>query len=347
MTITNENMGDELHQTAKHLYAVTDQENSHPHDEGVFIATSSSEKFYQPAQGILIAEKTKEVNGGKVHIGSYLTDRASHRTGIYIPDGYDHNANWPTVLMTTPLGTAAEGHNARVARSMMRRNFVVVAKGPPRYHGPTLKALTLTEDTNEMFGLQKEVESSGLIAPSKEIIMYGESQGAMKALGGLVIGQFYGKETIDALAVDPCYFKKIDLRRPDKQAIRLLGMLQGTASFIKSTTSEDRRELAKTFNLKDLPHHILVIPVLVSGETGKFLDHIPEDQHFTVPLFAKRGISEARKARAELKERFSNVDARLYNQYGHVDGIMSPETASLRDAMLFEKAKKYDMPPAA
>jgi len=292
--------------------------------------------FYEPVPGVLIQSTEKLVDRGTIKIGSYLTKRASHRVGIYLPSGQTEQSNPPVVLMTTALGTGVKGHNQIVAEEMMRAGAVVIVKGPPRYSGPTIRALTLAEDANEMFGLLDEVERSGVIGGIDKLLLYGESQAAMKALGGLAVAHGYGREVADALIVAACYWRRANLWKIHKQVDRLVGIGRGIGSFIAESSFEQKIKLRATFSLKDLHHHIIVVPVLTSGETGAFVPEIPTAQTFTNLAFAKDGNSSPRQAQADLKDRFPNVEARVLDDYGHVDGIMSPETAALRSIMILE-----------
>jgi hypothetical protein len=299
--------------------------------------------LYIPEAGYVTEDKTKELAGGKVLIGSYYTTRASHRVGIYVPDGFDPEAKKPVVLMTSPLGTGAKGHNQEVATQMMQKGYAVIFKGPPRYYGPTLQALTLAEDANEMFGLVNAINQEGKLGEIEELILYGESQAAMKLYMELAIKDKYGYETVGAMPVAACYMRQINWKRPHRQIRRLMSMGTGALRVARNMSLEDVKKLRGTVSLKDGHHHVIVLPVLVSGETGQALDHIDPEQEFTDILFGRDGYSKPRRQAAEIEKRFPNAEVHVYPQYGHVDGIMSPETRMHRELMLFEIAKRYDM----
>lgn len=293
--------------------------------------------LYRPSEGEVTIDKTKSVEGGELLVSSYLSNVADHRIGVYTPDDYDDRS--PTIIMNTALGTGGRGHNQVVAESMMRRGYRVFVKGPPRYKSPTLRALTLTQDVNETFSAFGHFEANGVINNSPDVFIYGESQGAMKGLGSLAIASSYSKTVVDALLVAPCYLRKINYYRPEKQLFRLGSMI---LSGVNYALRENNAELIKrrgTFAIKDLHHHAITIPVLASGEAGNFLQHIDEAQKFTVAFFDRDGHSKPRRASHEIQTLFPNSNVVVFNDLGHIDGIGSDEIRSLRDVVLFELKK--------
>ncbi len=307
---------------------------------GSFLPTESG--LYLPVPGLLEQKEAREIPGGDLYIAAYHSERASHPVGVYVPRGYDIEKPLPTVLMTTPLGTGPKGHNQFVAEEMMHRGFAVVLKAAPRYKRPTLHAVNLTEDANEMFGVLNSVEMAGIIGVTNEIFLYGESQAAMKALGALAIANEYGRDAIDALVVAACFLRKANLKRPDQLIGRSIDMVKGGLRYAKSVDREELQAMRGTFDIKDAHHHLIVLPVLMSGEAGTFLPHIPRLQNFTKELYGQDGHSHPLQVEADLKSRFPNVKTRILHEYGHPDGIKSPKTAALRGAMLFEIAQTYD-----
>ncbi len=303
-------------------------------DELAFEPTENP--FYQPAAGELSSDSIREIEGGKLFIGAYRSVRASHRVGVYMPDDLKTAKARPTVLKSGPLGTAAAGHNQSVAEEMMREGFVVISKGVPRYHRPRPKAISLAEDANEMFGVLQAVEQKLDLGNTDEVFIYGESQAAMKAVGAMAIAGDYNRQVIDGLVVAACFFKRLNLQHIHRQPERLIRMGLGVASFVLHTTPEIRERLKGTINFKDLHHHITVIPVLTSGETGDFLPFIPKDQKFTNLSFGRDGNSHPYHVQADLQQRFPNAKTIVLDHYGHVDGIKSEETANLRASVLKE-----------
>jgi hypothetical protein len=311
--------------------------------EGFFEPRIVEDSLYEPAPGFLLADKSKELDGGAVHIATYQSSRASHRVGIYVPEGYDTESGLPIVVMQTPLLTGVKGHNQFVAEEMMRKGFVVVKKGPPRYSGPFNRALSLTEDANEIFGALQQLDSSELVGKIQKLWVYGESQGAMKMLAAPGLANHYGFEVVNGLIVAPCYLRQINFGRPDKQIRRLAGMVMGTVRYAQTANLEDLKKMRGTVSRKDLHHHLAVLPVLISGETGTFLDYIGEEQQLTVQLFGKDGNSSPYHSAAELTTRFKNMDVRVDPSKGHVDGIKSIGVSVLRNTMLYETRKQYDV----
>lgn len=306
-----------------------------PRQSEGFLIESQGEQLYEPREGLLVEDKVREVLGGAIHCGLYHSERATHRVGVYVPSELPADSKLPTVLMTTALMTGVRGHNERVATEMMRAGFPVIVKGPPRYRHTRDRALSLTEDSNEMLGAAREVATNGIVGTVEKLLVYGESQGAMKGFGALALAGAYGFEVEDSLLVAPCYMDKIQLTRPLRQLGSLASLASGTFDYIRHTSNIDRTQLKGTFSRKDLHHHLAVVPVLVSGETGRFLPHIAPDQRFSVQLFGKDGWSRPKRTKKLLEERFTEVDVAIDERFGHIDGIMNEATTALRGAMLW------------
>ena len=283
--------------------------------------------------GSLRATDKRTVEGGTLYLGTFATGLAMHRVGIYTPSEYSLDRSVPIIAMTTPLGTGNRGHNHEVAMDMMQEGAVVIKKGPPRYYGPTLHALSLEEDENEVFKVINATEQTGLIPKDVSVSIYGESQGAMKALMAPKIGALMGREVTYILPVAPCFLEKIQWNRPDRQ-IRALANV--TLGFVRQARSMSLEEIAAkrgTVSHKDVHHHLIVLPVLTSGEAGEALVHIPPTQDGDVLVFGRDGWSKPRKTKARIEDE-TNLDVHLFDNYGHVDGILSAETKQFRHAMV-------------
>lgn len=306
-----------------------------PHDEDFFVPHGS---LYMPETGQFRPDKQKTLpDGGTLYIGTYITERAMHRTGIYTPEGYDPKSRTPIVAKTTPLGTSAKGHNQRVAEHIVSTGSVVVAKGPPRYYGPTLTALTLAEDANEMHGLLNAAEHQGIIGNAEEVYVYGESQAAMKALGFMAISKFYNRQVMDGQVVAACFIDKANLRNPAKLIRYGTSMVKGTLKVAKDMSLSDAMDLWGTLSFKDMHHHAIVLPVLLSGETGTFIPHIEDEQRASVQFFGGDKSSRPHRTSERMQSSFPNMSVTLNEEYGHVDGIMSQETKDLRH-QIFSRA---------
>ena len=57
-------------------------------DEGFLYLTTAAE-HYDPKPGLLQQDRPpKHPENGLLHIGMYSSEKASHRVGLYVPDGY-------------------------------------------------------------------------------------------------------------------------------------------------------------------------------------------------------------------------------------------------------------------
>lgn len=297
--------------------------------------------LYHPLSGSIEGNNEKSLRGGSVAIRAFHTSRASHPVGVYKPTSFDLDKKLPVVVMTTPLGTGVKGHNQDVAEQMMRSGFGVIVKGPPRYHLGRLRALSLTDDVNEMLELTREINKTGMLGNINEVVIYGESQAAMKGLGAIGLAESYGFKVVDGILAAPCYIHAADMSHPVKEVNRMVSMASSCIEFARHAGGSELGKLQGTFSMKDIHHHLAVLPVLASGETGQFLPKIKINQKFTARLFGKDGHSSPRRSQAELRAVSAQADVDIDYHYGHVDGIMSPEFASLRAAKLFEIAQNY------
>ncbi len=279
--------------------------------------------------GTLTATDRRAVEGGTLYLGTYATDLATHRVGVYAPENPSTTLRKPVVGMTTPLGTGNRGHNHNVAMEMMQDGAIVIKKGPPRYYRPTVRALSIEQDEGEVFRIINAVEQAGLIPEDSAVAMYGESQGAMKALMAPKLGAILGREVTTILPVAPCFLDRIQWHRPDRQLRALVNVTVGLARQARAMSREEITAKRGTFSRKDLHHHVIVLPVLTSGEAGDALPHIPPEQEGQVLVFGRDGWSQPRKTKARL-ERETNLEVHLFDEYGHVDGILSQETSQFR-----------------
>lgn len=153
---------------------------------GMEALSQESAFLYQPHKGALHIDASKPIDGGSLHVAHYHTSLAVHTSGIYEPDGFEAGKT-PAVAMHGALMTGVLGHNQKVATEMMQDGALVVMMGQPRYHYPKAFGLSLIEDANEMMGFLNELEDDGRFGPLERLWLYGESQGAMKAIVHLAL----------------------------------------------------------------------------------------------------------------------------------------------------------------
>lgn len=313
-----------------------------PQYEDFFVSQS---QLYMPEEGQFRPDRQKKIEGGSVIIGTYITRRAMHRTGVYLPEGYESADSNPVVVRTSALGTGIKGFNDVVSREILDTGSVVISKGPPRYYGPTLRALTQTEDANEMHGLVNAVERQGIIGASEEVWVDGQSQSAMKALGFMALSPYYNRRVENGHVVAPCFLDRANVRNPRKFIRYGTSMLQSIARAGQNIGLQELLELRETVSVKDMHHHIIVLPVLLSGETGTFLPHIDPGQEAAVDLYGLDRSSRAHRAHTKLSTLFANMDVTLHEAYGHVDGINSPETKAKRQEVFTNAVQRRDARP--
>lgn len=300
--------------------------------------------LYMPVPGVLEERfAPRKVKGGELFIGTYHTDRddrhVSHPIGIYRPDGYDPATAPPPVIKTSPLGTGTRIHNPKVALDFIDQGeSAVIFKSAPRYDGPRT-ALGLAEDANEMLGLAQAVNTNSVLGNFDRLLGYGESQAAMKLFALSAIAGRYGFKLEDMLAVAPCYIDAIDLSRPLHSAGHIGGMALSAVRHAKNVGLKETWELRRVMSRKDLHHHLAVIPVLLSGETGEALPYVPKDQKGLVVFFERDGSSDPENAVHEVKT-LTSLRTKVIPEYGHVDGIMSPDVRLLRGRLVMNAARR-------
>lgn len=305
-----------------------------PAPEGV-----SLDDLYDPVAGeVEFDMHPRAIPGGMLRIGTYESERASRRIGLYEPD--DHNPDLPTIVMHTPLGTSASGHNARVAGSFVQAGFKVELMGPPRYPGFTLRGMPLFEDANETLTMHHKLQETGDVPDHARIYVYGESQAAMKGLFTIALARKYGLEVEEAHIVAACFFDKINWLAVTRNVRGFTRMATGA---IKAALELERaafEELEGTIRHKDFHHHAVVIPVLTEGAPGQAIPLIDKLQPAHVTSFGRDVYSHPQKVR----ERFGNhpnIVVDVLRGRGHVDGILSRELADSRDVLLIQLAQKY------
>ncbi len=309
---------------------ITEIEAYHPPVEGDFLFANPVpvENLYQPHTGRLQMGAVERFNGGLKYNATYASELATHDVVVYKAG---NNAPKPTVLMTSPLWTGTHGHNDRVAQDIANQGCDVVFKAVPHYYRPD-DALTLTEDANEMHGLLNVLSQRPelRLGSLEEINVYGESQAAMKLLGVVALAGLYGREVNDGMSVAACFLWKANLHNPVKMVRYGTSMIKSVANAARDISLEEAWELRKTVSLRDVHHHIAVVPVLSSGEAGLALPHINPSQRLTNQFYGKDRTSRAHRSHRLMQSHFPNMDSYLDEKYGHVDGIRSRETKELR-----------------
>lgn len=321
-----------------------------PQQEDSFVSCGD---LYMPVSGDFRPDRQKAIPNGTLITGAYITERAMHPTRIYLPDGYTPSENNPVVARTSALGTGVKGFNDIVSREIMDAGAVVISKGPPRYYGPTLHALTQTQDANEIHGLVSAVERSGIIRSAEQIWVDGQSQSAMKALGVIAIAPSYSREVVNGHIVAACFLDRANVRNPRKFIRYGTSMLESMVragihmgkEVVATKSVEPFQELGGTVDIRDMHHHVIVLPVLMSGEAGSFLPFISAKQKAFVDFFGRDRSSRAHRAHSKISAQFPNMDISLDENYGHVDGINSPETRARRQQLFTGAVQSRDARP--
>lgn len=291
--------------------------------------------LYGPEIGQIDHPQVKILEGGITeYTTTYFTIQAMSKVRILKAQRPEHRGvtnTIPNVILTGATGTGSEGHNEDLAKQIAAAGCNVIFKGVPRYFGPR-KALRLTEDANEMHGLLNTLASFKQLklGSLESVYVYGESQAAMKLLGFIALSASYNREVVDGMAVALCYLEKAPYNNPIKLLSDWTSIVKSSINAFLHMNPQELWQAQKTFDIRDLLHHLGVIPVLMSGEAGKFLPHIPETQPLTNKLFGNDSLSEAVKTKARLDAHFPNMETSINASYGHVDGIIAPETVEAR-----------------
>lgn len=310
--------------------------------------SEAERKLYLPSPGMIIEEKQKKLEGDvTVDIGSYFSERAWAKIGVYKSEHFDAKAPKPLVIMTTPLFVSADGHMEEVARRMAEKDFLVLVKGPPRYYKATDKTIGLVEDANEMFGLVDALEQSGEVGEISEMVFYGESQSAMKVLAMHAVKGYYGRESAASLAVALCFLRAMNWKAPHRNLARGIGMLTSGIRAVRNTQLSDISKHRGTFRRRDFRHHFGVVPILIGNEMNEVRQLVGMDEEFESFLFGRDGFSHAYQVKDDLETSFPKAKVEVDPKYGHVDGIKSPETRQKQDDMLLRVARRFDLRYAA
>lgn len=293
------------------------------------------EDLYRPEFGQIDHPKVRILDGGITEYSTtYLTERAMCVAKVYKAARHEHRGATgpkPNVIISGATGTGSEGHNDKLAKQIAATGCTVIFKGVPRYFGPR-RALTLTEDANEMHGLLNTLASFKQLnlGSLESVHVYGESQAAGKSLGFIALAESYNREVVNGMAVALCFLEKAPYNDPRKLLIGSVSMVRSSIKAALQMSPYELWQARKTLDIRDIHHHLGVLPVIMSGEGGKFLPHIPSTQRLTNNLYGKDEFSQAKKTKRTLDAHFPNMGTSIDNNYGHVDGIVSSETNAAR-----------------
>ncbi len=307
-------------------------------DPDTLSPTSDFEKrvgsLFAPHAGHLLVERVKKLPGGSVAVGTYGTELAEHRSGVYTPAGADESDVLPVVLMQTPLGTGTRhgSHNDMVAREFMTLGMRVILKGPPRYYEATRDAISMGQDANEALGLVHAVVNAGVIRRILDLSAYGESQGGGKTLSAAAVAEGYCGESLDdLLSVAPCFINEIVWAKALKEAHKLGKEGVGLLAHMKQIGLAGSLALARSVALKDAHHHGIVLPKLWNGDSGRALSATPEGQRGRVEIFGDDPFTDPVRDIEQVS--LTSLDGRLTPGLGHLPGILSLYTRMQRQTL--------------
>ena len=291
--------------------------------------------LYRPHYGSLHLDEPKKIDGGELQVAHYSTNLARHTSGLYKPEDYKAGES-PVVVMHGAWWTGVRGHNEIVATEMMQDGAAVVMFGQPRYHFPQSDGLSMIADANEMMGFVARLSDSpeNQLGPLEKLYAYGESQGAMKALILLAIGPLYGRPVVDGLIAAPRFVRPMNPLEVGRNVKDVINMGISGFKYALGTSPKDLWEMRKTFELKDMHAHTIVARQLLRGQPGQALPVIEQAQKLDVDLYGHDGTPEAYATARRLRQDFPNMSVDIHRHYGHIDGIMSPETRQRRREMI-------------
>ncbi|HUY85011.1 MAG TPA: hypothetical protein VMU97_00685, partial [Candidatus Dormibacteraeota bacterium] len=211
---------------------------------------------------------------------------------------------WETsVDFSPPLATRVNGFNTYIARQLSKRGMHSRIVGTNQSHNfnllhdaqATLHILNEDDRRQERPGRQTS-------APG-ESLMIGYSMGQMKELAELGLAPAMGRDIVASIGLDPCLGEKVDYGQELRNlgcSLKLLNYLGREALEIPkgviSSLFEERDPVRTLLRIRHLAGTAGLSPayfsniadkwkVLATGETGKYLDKIPNDAIIVIHFF--------------------------------------------------------------
>ena len=229
-----------------------------------------------------------------------LSDQSVYEIQVFKPKQLSSSKDNLTVTYTTPWCTGLTGFNTDIGSEIAGLGLPVVAVGPERSSSRHIIRNLGRVALGQQPVLEHDAKAHHLIldflgvlqlAEVDKIINFGYSRGAMIAMGLNAMAKEHHRKIIYNALLDPCLAS-----RPEPKDLKictigryLIKELGSTVQEVSSLPKEDYAHLLKSVSLDPnfwLQQIITGIGIF-KGESGQFMDSIPEDSFLDFTFFSK------------------------------------------------------------
>lgn len=280
-------------------------EISRPQPEGVFLSENpelpEEWQFKTRIYDISTKDSHRDRYGNLVtNHRLRMTDRAMYNLRVTHPLDADTDI---AVFKTPAWSTNSRGHNERTGQELGRiglPNIEVSALGEERDSFARelgrlatrplatlrdLRDVSLARQAHVMLSVAGEADYFDLNA--EYAFWFGESRGAMTAMGACALAPSHEVKIPFALAVAPCFEEGLSLETYREHRGQLRNELFNMAKLVGNVSLGRLLHYPNTLNLspKSLMYEAAHAPTLFRGDAGKLQKHIPTEQHMEVLAF--------------------------------------------------------------
>lgn len=277
----------------------------HPHHEGVFLP-----RYPEVPEDWQFSTRIYEIEKKDTHYDRYgsivtnhrlmMTDRALYNLRVTQP----REAVTDIAIFKTPAWTTnSRGHNERTGQELGNLglpNIEVSALGEERDSFAKelarialrpittlqdLRNVSLARQAHVMLSVASEAGYFGL--NGEYAFWFGESRGAMTAMGACALAESHDINIPFAMPVAPCFEEGLSLSTLNEHRGQLRNELMNVAKLAGHVSLGRLIHYPNTFNLslKSCVYELAHIPTLCNGDAGKLQRYIPREQTMEVLAF--------------------------------------------------------------
>lgn len=310
-------------------------EFEHPREEGVFNYTTEIhdiqlKNIERPDQHGNVLSRYRVVfdDGVKLGVNHYHAAEAKSdvpilQTPAWMTGLHGHNQISQHKLAEAGFDSLLIGHVGEERDSWAREIGNAVLHSS--LVASELQDIHLGRQAHHMLSVHKVMgEITGL--STTEANVFGESRGAMTGLGVVALASKFDTKINKAMLISPCFETGVGEEVLTELLIQLPSEVVGMVGAIGHVSFNRLVRSASTINLspKSLLYEMAHGPTLFRGDAGKFVEHIPKDQHIKIIGF--RGDFAGQTYRwARRFKGFPNVIVKPAPK-AHISGIVDERT---------------------
>ncbi len=229
-----------------------------------------------------------------------LSDQSSFEIQVFNPKKLLSNRENLTVTYTTPWCTGLTGFNMEIGSEIASLGLPVIAVGPERSSSGHIIRNLGRVVMGQQTVLEHDVKAHHLIldflgimqlAEVERIINFGYSRGAMIAFGLNATAKEHNRSIIYNALLDPCLASRSELKDLKVCTIGryLINELGSTVQEVGALPKNEYTDLLKSASLHPnfWAQQLITGIGIFKGESGQFLNGIPEDSFLDLTFFSK------------------------------------------------------------